>query len=151
MYERKIFMFDVNNTDMIKTFIDLRDLSKGDIVIPVYLLIGNTPYAITEIDDIEYCSSSMIKVVFGSSNSVFKPYGFPASDLIRFSNVKRFSHYDEDKQFTTDYVLFESDGIDEPTNPLDENINKWYNLISDKILKIVEIKRRNRLKHIMEE
>ena len=144
-------MFDVNNTDLIKTFIDLRNLSKGDIVIPVYVLIGNTPYALNEMNEIEYCAASMIKVVFGSSNSVFKPYGFPASDLIRFSNVKRFNYYDEEKQFMTDYVLFESDGIDEPNNPLDENINKWYNLISNKILKMVEFKRKNRLKKLMEE
>ena len=144
-------MFDANNTDLIKTLIDLRDLSKGDIVIPVYVLIGTKPYALFEINEIDYCSAGMIKIVFGSSHSVFKPYGFPAADLIRFSNVKRFSHYDEDKQFTTDYVLFESNGVDEPNNPLDENINKWYNLISSKILKIVESKRKARLKHIMDE
>ena len=144
-------MFDVENTELIKKFIDLREYNKNSIVLPIYVLIGNVPYGLTELNSIETCTQSMIKVVFGSSNNVFRSYGFPATDLIKLNNVKKFSYYDEDKQVMTDYVYFESSGVDEPSNPLDENINMWYDLISDKIMKIVESKRKERIKKLMEE
>lgn len=144
-------MFDIENTELIKKFIDLREYNKGSIVLPIYVLIGNTPYGLNELDDIETCTPSMIKVVFGSSNNVFRSYGFPASDLIKFNNVKRFQFYDESKQVTTDYVCFESSGIDEPNNPLDENINMWCDSITNKIMSIVDSKRKERLKKLMEE
>lgn len=144
-------MFDIENTELIKKFIDLREYNKMSIVLPIYVLIGNNAYGLNEFDEIETCTPSMIKVVFGSSNNVFRSYGFPATDLIKLNNVKKFSYYDEEKQVMTDYVYFESSGVDDPKTPLDENINMWYDSICERIMKIVESKRKERLKKLMED
>lgn len=144
-------MFDINNEKLIMELIDLKKLNTGNIVVPIYIKIGNDCYGLNEINDISFCTPSMLRIIVGSFKNVFSPYGFPDTDLMKFSNVRKYNVFDDESQVYTDYVTFETSYIDEPSNPLEENINKWYEMICDKVMDNVESIRKSKMKEYIEE
>lgn len=141
-------MFNINDKDMVVSIIEKR--SKGDMLIPVYLKVGNTAYSLLEADDIPDCSPSIFKVGFGTSISVFTRNKFPKNELINFSSPTLFTRFDDDKQTAVEYILFES--ADMPDGkPIYDEINKWYDILLDYVMKKVDINKKERIKRTMEE
>lgn len=141
-------MFNINDKDMIVSIIEKRN--KGDMLIPVYLKVGNTAYSLLEVDDIPDCSPSIFKVGFGTSISVFIRNKFPKNELINFSSPTVFTRFDDDKQTAVEYILFES--ADMPDGkPIYDEINKWYDILLDYVMKKVDINKKERIKRTMEE
>lgn len=141
-------MFNINDKDMIVSIIEKRN--KGDMLIPVYLKVGNTAYSLLEVDDIPDCSPSIFKVGFGTSISVFTRNKFPKNELINFSSPTLFTRFDDDKQTAVEYILFES--ADMPDGkPIYDEINKWYDILLDYVMKKVDINKKERIKRTMEE
>lgn len=141
-------MFNINDKDMIVSIIE--KLNKGDMLIPVYLKVGNTAYSLLDVDDIPDCSPSIFKVGFGTSISVFTRNKFPKNELINFSSPTLFTRFDDDKQTAVEYILFES--ADMPDGkPIYDEINKWYDILLDYVMKKVDINKKERIKRTMEE
>lgn len=141
-------MFNINDKDMVVSIIEKRN--KGDMLIPVYLKVGNTAYSLLEVDDIPDCSPSIFKVGFGTSISVFTRNKFPKNELINFSSPTLFTRFDDDKQTAVEYILFES--ADMPDGkPIYDEINKWYDILLDYVMKKVDINKKERIKRTMEE
>jgi hypothetical protein len=144
----EFIMFNINDKDMVVSIIEKRN--KGDMLIPVYLKVGNTAYSLLEVDDIPDCSPSIFKVGFGTSISVFTRNKFPKNELINFSSPTLFTRFDDDKQTAVEYILFES--ADMPDGkPIYDEINKWYDILLDYVMKKVEINKKERIKRTMEE
>lgn len=141
-------MFNIEDKDTIMDLINTR--TSSEVVIPIYLKVGNDRFFLTEVEAIGDCSPSIFKVGFGSSDSVFIRNKFPKNRLIEFTNYQRFNHFDDDKQCATDYFVFESSGI-EGNDSLTEEINKWYDLLLDYVMKHVEITKKELIRKTMEE
>lgn len=142
-------MFNIDDKDTIMDIINKRD--RDDMVIPLYIRIGNNRYSLLEVDDIPDCSPSIFKIGFGSSNSVFNTLRFPISKLINFDYTQIFNHYDEDKQATIQYIVFESSDINNDNSLLEISINKYYDMLLEYVMEHVEINKRERIKRTMEE
>ena len=100
-------MFNVEDKEMIMNIINNR--KENELVIPLYVRVGNIRYSLFEVDEIPDCSPSIFKIGFGSSNSVFTRIKFPNDRLMYFSEAKLFNHFDEDKQILIQYITFELD------------------------------------------
>lgn len=142
-------MFNIEDKETIMNLIDIRN--KDEMILPIYLRIGNNSYFLSEVDEIVSCSPSIFKVGFGSSDSVFVRNKFPKHKLINFNNVKIFSHFDDDKQCSTEYFVFESSDLEYDKTDLTNEINRWYHLLLDFVMKHVENNKKERIKKIMEE
>ena len=142
-------MFNIEDKDLIMKLINMRD--KDEIIIPIYIRIGNNMYDLTEVDEIETCSPSIFKVGFGSSDSVFVRNKFPKNRLINFNNAKIFNHFDEDKQCAVDYFVFESSFMELNDGILSDDINYWYNILLDYVMKHVEVVKKERIRKMLEE
>lgn len=142
-------MFNIEDKETIMKLIDCR--SNDEVIIPIYISIGNKKYLIVDMDEIETCSPSIFKIGFGSSDSVFIRNKFPKSKLINFSNSKVFNQYDEDKQCVIEYYVFESSDIEYDRTDLTNEINKWYHTLLDHVMEHVEIVKKERIRKIMEE
>lgn len=141
-------MFNIEDKETVMSLINARNTS--DVIVPVYLRVGNNRFFITEVKDIGDCSPSIFKVGFGSSDSVFIRNKFPKNRLIEFTNSQIFNHFDDDKQCATDYFVFESSGI-EGNDSLTNEINKWYDILLDYVMKHVEITKKERIRKTIEE
>lgn len=142
-------MFNIEDKETIMKLIDCR--SNDEVIIPIYISIGNKKYLIVDMDEIETCSPSIFKIGFGSSDSVFIRNKFPKNKLIDFSNSKVFSQYDEDKQCVIEYYVFESSDIEYDRTDLTNEINKWYHTLLDHVMEHVEIVKKERIRKTMEE
>lgn len=141
-------MFDIDNKDLIMELIN----SKGDdIIIPLYLKIGNKNYSPLEVDEIMSCSPSIFKIGFGSSNSVFNKVSFPLNQLINFDNPVCFNHYDEDKQATIQFVTFESSDVEDDGSLLNQRINAYYDMFLEYVMEHVEVNKKKRIEETMKE
>ncbi len=143
-----IFMFCLENKDMIMSIIDQR--KEDAILIPVYVKVGNKVYSILDMEDIINCSPSIFKVGFGSSDSIFMKKRFPKKRLIEFDNPRIFGKFDEDLQCTTEYILFEA-SYSEGEDQIDDEINMWSSLLLDKAMKYSDEHRRKLLQSINED
>jgi hypothetical protein len=142
-------MFNIEDKETIMKLIDCS--SNDEVIIPIYISIGNKKYLIVDMDEIDTCSPSIFKIGFGSSDSVFIRNKFPKSKLINFSNSKVFSQYDEDKQCVIEYYVFESSDIEYDRTDLTNEINKWYHTLLDHVMEHVEIVKKERIRKTMEE
>lgn len=142
-------MFNIEDKETVMSLINTRNAS--EVVIPIYLKVGNNRFFLTEVDAISDCSPSIFKVGFGSSDSVFIRNKFPKNRLIEFTNSQIFNHFDDDKQCATDYFVFESSGIEGIDDSLTDEINKWYDVLLDYVMKHVEITKKERIRKTMEE
>ena len=142
-------MFNVEDKEMIMSIIDNR--KSDELVIPLYVKVGNQRYSLLEIEDIPDCSPSIFKVGFGSSNSVFNRLKFPNNQLMYFSESRLFNHYDEDKQIMIQYIMFESSEVEDDRSVLNDNINKYYNILLDYVMSCVFKNKKERIKKTIEE
>lgn len=142
-------MFNVEDKEMIMSIINNR--KSDELVIPLYVKVGNQRYSLLEIEDIPDCSPSIFKVGFGSSNSVFNRLKFPNNQLMYFSESRLFNHYDEDKQIMIQYIMFESSEVEDDRSVLNDNINKYYNILLDYVMSCVFKNKKERIKKTIEE
>lgn len=142
-------MFNVEDKEMIMSIINNR--KSDELVIPLYVKVGNQRYSLLEIEDIPDCSPSIFKVGFGSSNSVFNRLKFPNNQLMYFSESRLFNHYDEDKQIMIQYIMFESSEVEDDRSILNDNINKYYNILLEYVMSCVSKNKKERIKKTIEE
>lgn len=142
-------MFNLEDKDLIMDLINRRD--PEDMIIPLYIKIGNNCYSLLEVDQIRNCSPSIFKIGFGSSNSVFNRIKFPINELINFENTELFNYFDDDKQMTIQYIIFESSYVDDNDSYLNKNINKYYNMLLEYVMNKVEANKKELIKKTMEE
>lgn len=143
-------MFNMKDKDLIKKLIESRD--KTDIVFPVYLAIGNKKYSLLETNKILSCSQSIFKIGFGTSINVFIHNKFDKRELINMSAYNSFTEFDEEQQVATEYITFESGDFPSDTgNRLYDEINKWYFMLFDYVMEIVNKNRKELIKKSMEE
>ena len=142
-------MFNVEDKEMIMNIINNR--KTNELVIPLYVRVGNIRYSLFEVDEIPDCSPSIFKIGFGSSNSVFTRIKFPNDRLMYFSEAKLFNHFDEDKQILIQYITFESSDVEDDGSILNENINRYYDILLEYVMSHVEINKKERIKKTIEE
>ena len=142
-------MFNVEDKEMIMNIINNR--KENELVIPLYVRVGNIRYSLFEVDEIPDCSPSIFKIGFGSSNSVFTKIKFPNDKLMYFSEAKLFNHFDEDKQILIQYITFESSDVEDDGSILNENINRYYDILLEYVMSHVEINKKERIKKTIEE
>ena len=142
-------MFNVEDKEMIMNIINNRKVN--ELVIPLYVRVGNIRYSLFEVDEIPDCSPSIFKIGFGSSNSVFTRIKFPNDKLMYFSEAKLFNHFDEDKQILIQYIAFESSDVEDDGSILNENINRYYDILLEYVMSHVEINKKERIKKTIEE
>ena len=142
-------MFNIEDKETIMKLIDIRN--KDDLVVPVYLRVGNNTYYLSEVDEITSCSPSIFKVGFGSSDSVFIRNKFPKNKLINFTNPRTFTNFNEEEQCATEYITFESSYLEYDRTDLTNEISRWYFILLDYTMTHVEENKRIRIKKMMEE
>jgi hypothetical protein len=142
-------MFNIEDKETIMKLIDIRN--KDELVVPVYLRVGNNTYYLSEVDEITSCSPSIFKVGFGSSDSVFIRNKFPKNKLINFTNPRTFTNFNEEEQCATEYITFESSDLEYDRTDLTNEINKWYFILLDYTMIHVEENKKLRIKKMMEE
>ena len=142
-------MFNVEDKEMIMNIVNNR--KENELVIPLYVRVGNIRYSLFEVDEIPDCSPSIFKIGFGSSNSVFTRIKFPNDKLMYFSEAKLFNHFDEDKQILIQYITFESSDVEDNGSILNENINRYYDILLEYVMSHVEINKKERIKKTIEE
>lgn len=142
-------MFNVEDKEMIMNIVNNRKVN--ELVIPLYVRVGNIRYSLFEVDEIPDCSPSIFKIGFGSSNSVFTRIKFPNDKLMYFSEAKLFNHFDEDKQILIQYITFESSDVEDDGSILNENINRYYDILLEYVMSHVEINKKERIKKTIEE
>ena len=142
-------MFNVEDKEMIMNIVNNR--KENELVIPLYVRVGNIRYSLFEVDEIPDCSPSIFKIGFGSSNSVFTRIKFPNDKLMYFSEAKLFNHFDEDKQILIQYITFESSDVEDDGSILNENINRYYDILLEYVMSHVEINKKERIKKTIEE
>ena len=142
-------MFNVEDKEMIMNIVNNR--KTNELVIPLYVRVGNIRYSLFEVDEIPDCSPSIFKIGFGSSNSVFTRIKFPNDKLMYFSEAKLFNHFDEDKQILIQYITFESSDVEDDGSILNENINRYYDILLEYVMSHVEINKKERIKKTIEE
>lgn len=119
-------MFCLDNKEMIMSIIDQK--KEDDILIPVYIKVGNKVYSILDIHDVINCSPSIFRVGFGSADSIFMKKRFPKKRLMDFDVPRIFRKFDEESQSTIEYILFETFYSDN-NEDIDEEINKWCSIL----------------------
>jgi len=142
-------MFNIEDKETIMKLIDIRN--KNDLIVPVYLRVGNSTFYLSEVDEIPSCSPSIFKVGFGSSDSVFVRNKFPKNKLINFTNPRTFTNFNEEEQCATEYITFESSDLEYDRTDLTNEINKWYSVLLDYTMTHVEENKKLRIKRMMEE
>lgn len=142
-------MFNIEDKETIMKLIDIRN--KDELVVPVYLRVGNNTYYLSEVDEITSCSPSIFKVGFGSSDSVFIRNKFPKNKLINFTNPRTFTNFNEEEQCATEYITFESSYLEYDRTDLTNEISRWYFILLDYTMTHVEKNKKLRIKKIMEE
>ena len=144
-------MFNLENSELIKRLIDLRD--KDKLIYPVCIKIDQFYWGIPELTKYEITGSS-IKIVFGTSINVFTKNKFPKNLLLMFDNVNMFSCFDEEKQVATDYFYFESNYVEAVGSDfmkVGEEINYWCHTIISYVQNILDKNRRDVIMRMMEE
>lgn len=147
-------MFNIEDKNTIREIIDQR--SETDIVIPLYVKVGNTIYSLLEANTIPDCSRSIFKVGFGSSASVFTRNSFPTNQIVNFSGTSMFMNYDEQYQANVRYFIFESDEVDVERNDsangiLNKQINDYYNMLFDYVMEFVNVAKTERRRKAVED
>lgn len=111
------FMFE--DKDYIKNLVNQRD--DDQIVIPLYIQIYGKKYSLLELKDVKVrFTEGAFKVGYGTADALFMPNSFPINRIRDFDVITVFTEYDDKKDRTIRYMVFESGNIDPPA---DEYIN----------------------------
>ena len=105
--------------DYIKNLVNQRD--DDQIVIPLYIQIYGKKYSLLELKDVKVrFTEGAFKVGYGTADALFMPNSFPINRIRDFDVITVFTEYDDKKDRTIRYMVFESGNIDPPA---DEYIN----------------------------
>ena len=144
-------MFDYDN-EQLKRIID----SRNNEVIPLYFVIMGVKYKLPEINDIENFNPSGFKVGFGTSTSLFnkssRNWRYIVNDV---DCVGKFEYEDEVNNSTDTYYIFETSGFDDVSVSnhlfdMHKEINAYIDMIFNKLKEVSEIKRKEKIKMLME-
>ena len=102
-----MFIFD---HDLIMKLIKQR---KSDAyVAPMYVRIYNDRYCLNELNQITNFNPSAFKVGFGVHVSLLDKFSFPNSLMHQFDPITAFTNFDEEKQLSERFIIFETGQID---------------------------------------
>lgn len=105
--------------DYIKNLVNQRD--DDQIVIPLYVQIYGKKYSLLELKDVKVrFTEGAFKVGYCTADALFMPNSFPINRIRDFDVITVFTEYDDKKDRTIRYMVFESGNIDPPA---DEYVN----------------------------
>jgi hypothetical protein len=110
-------MFDITNRELIKRLIDER--KTGAYVKPMYVKIYNEAYGINELREITNYNPSAFKIGFGIHVSILDKYTFPNKMIQMYDPVEAFTIFDETRQISEKYIIFETGSVDIDMTTLD--------------------------------
>lgn len=124
-------MFDSTNQDLIMRLINGRKTNA--FVAPLYVKNYNDRYGLNEIKQINNFNPSAFKVGFGVHVSLLDKFAFPNTLMDMFDPVVAFTNFDEDKQISEKFIIFEIGAVD--INMLESQGNMMQVDTSDAVLK----------------
>lgn len=139
-------MFDINDKDKIMKLINMRD--EDQIIIPLYVQIYNKRYSLLELGEIKTrFTKGCFKVGFGTADALFMKNSFPTRRFSEFNIIDIFTEYDDEKDVTVRYMVFESSDIEDDGSKLIEQVNYYtdmlyehtWNLVDDYIKKMINM------------
>ena len=131
-------MFDDRN--WIMDIINRRD--DDQVIIPMYVQIYGKKFSILELDKInKRFDKGSFKVAYGTADALFMPNSFPTERARDFDVITVFTEYDNDKERSIRYMVFECGDVDvdeENPNPLNVEIHGYYEALYNHVKKIVD-------------
>ena len=140
-------MYELSQDDAIKLMKSRRD---DEVLIPVYVIVGDTKYSLFEIDTISNCSRSIFKVGFVSGTHLFGKNNFPEGRLFEFDNQRIYTEFDIETNIEYKCYVLET-GLLIANDTFAEQVNDWIELLFEHIMKNVANIKKERIKQIMEE
>lgn len=134
-------MFDTSDRNLITKIINTK--TNDQLVIPLYIKMGNKYYSILEMNDISDFSPFDFKLGFGTCTSVFTKNNYIKTHLTDYQNYNIFNIYDDNKQLYINYFTFESGVIENSQSEFNKQINNWLDIISNHLNQITSKKRKD--------
>lgn len=130
-------MFDINDKDKIMKLINMRD--EDQIIIPLYVQIYNKRYSLLELGEIKTrFTKGCFKVGFGTADALFMKNSFPTRRFNEFNIIDIFTEYDDEKDVTVRYMVFESSDIEDDGSKLIEQVNYYNNMLYEHTWNLVD-------------
>ena len=126
-------MFNFDH-DLIMKLIKSR--KKDAYITPMYVRNYNERYCINELTQITNFNPSAFKVGFGVHISILDKFSFPNSLIHQFEPITAFSNFDEEKQISERFIIFETGQID--INMLEQASGKLYSVYTTDAANIKE-------------
>lgn len=122
-------MFDIENNDLIRKLIDMRE--ENEIIIPLYVQVYNKRYSILEMDDITVrFTEGVFKVGFGTADALFMKNSFPTNRASEFDVINIFTIYDDSMDRNVRYMVFETGDVDnDALDTLKDQVHKYYRML----------------------
>ena len=133
------FMFE--DKDYIKNLVNQRD--DDQIVIPLYVQIYGKKYSLLELKDVKVrFTEGAFKVGYCTADALFMPNSFPINRIRDFDVITVFTEYDDKKDRTIRYMVFESGNIDLPDveekDKLSEEICSYFDMLYTHVKDVVD-------------
>lgn len=133
------FMFE--DKDYIKNLVNQRD--DDQIVIPLYVQIYGKKYSLLELRDVKVrFTEGAFKVGYCTADALFMPNSFPINRIRDFDVITVFTEYDDKKDRTIRYMVFESGNIDLPDveeeDKLSEEICSYFDMLYTHVKDVVD-------------
>jgi hypothetical protein len=133
------FMFE--DKDYIKNLVNQRD--DDQIVIPLYVQIYGKKYSLLELKDVKVrFTEGAFKVGYCTADALFMPNSFPINRIRDFDIITVFTEYDDKKDRTIRYMVFESGNIDLPDveekDKLSEEICSYFDMLYTHVKDVVD-------------
>lgn len=127
--------------DYIKNLVNQRD--DDQIVIPLYVQIYGKKYSLLELKDVKVrFTEGAFKVGYGTADALFMPNSFPVKRINDFDVITVFTEYDNVKDRTIRYMVFESGNIDLPDveddDKLSEEICSYFDMLYTHVKDVVD-------------
>ena len=130
-------MFDINDKDKIMKLINMRD--EDQIIIPLYVQIYNKRYSLLELGEIKTrFTKGCFKVGFGTADALFMKNSFPTRRFNEFNIIDIFTEYDDEKDVTVRYMVFESSDIEDDGSKLIEQVNYYNDMLYEYTWNLVD-------------
>lgn len=127
--------------DYIKNLVNQRD--DDQIVIPLYVQIYGKKYSLLELKDVKVrFTEGAFKVGYCTADALFMPNSFPINRIRDFDIITVFTEYDDKKDRTIRYMVFESGNIDLPDveekDKLSEEICSYFDMLYTHVKDVVD-------------
>lgn len=127
--------------DYIKNLVNQRD--DDQIVIPLYVQIYGKKYSLLELRDVKVrFTEGAFKVGYCTADALFMPNSFPINRIRDFDVITVFTEYDDKKDRTIRYMVFESGNIDLPDveeeDKLSEEICSYFDMLYTHVKDVVD-------------